>query len=189
MIGPLYATRRLQVVPAAEADLDALLGVYLSNPGTLAVTEGSGGEPGHYDRGMLERDLWMAELEPGRIAGALLLNQTGETVGAIDWVERHPQRDIPWLGLLMLHAGHQRCGLAREAVRGLVEHGRAAGWTALGAGCLADDARAAGFLAACGFGQTGRVDHRFAAGERSVSLWQAELEALGRGPEAGQVAG
>jgi hypothetical protein len=33
-----------------------VLDVYLSNPAYLELTEGSGGEPGRYDRGMLERD-------------------------------------------------------------------------------------------------------------------------------------
>ena len=108
MTQSVYETSRLRVVEAASVDLEALLEVYLSNPRTLAITEGSAGEPGRYDRGMLERDLWIAGMEPERTAAALMLSSSDEPVGAIDWVERHPERDIPWLGMLMLHADHQR---------------------------------------------------------------------------------
>jgi GNAT superfamily N-acetyltransferase len=163
------------VVEAASVDLEALLEVYLSNPRTLAVTEGSGGEPGRYDRGMLERDLWIAGVEPERTAAALVLSSSGEPVGAMDWVERHLERDIPWLGMLMLHADHQRQGLGREALEGLAAQGRSRGWPALGAGCLADDARARAFLTACGLVQTGETSHGFAAGTRPVALWWLEL--------------
>jgi len=185
----LFATRRLTAVPAAGCDLDALLEVYTSNPETLATTEGSAGEPGRYDRGMLERDLWMAELEPGRTAAALVLVESGRPVGAMDWLDVHPERGIPWLGMLMVHAAHQRRGLGREAAAGLAGHGREQGWERMGAGCLTGDARAEGFLAACGFAPAGRIDHRFAAGERSVSLWLLELQAVGGGPEGVQVGG
>ncbi|MGN6379366.1 MAG: GNAT family N-acetyltransferase [Gaiellales bacterium] len=183
----VFQTARMRAVPAAEADLDGLLAVYLSNPGTLALTEGSAGEPGHYDRGMLERDLWMAELDPQRTAAALELAETGEPVGAMDWIERHPERDIPWLGMLMVHANHHRHGLGWEAVDGLAELGRRRGWTTLGAGSLADDDRAAGFLHACGFEHTGDTPGRLAAGPRTIRLWRRELELLGGVPEHGQV--
>jgi RimJ/RimL family protein N-acetyltransferase len=168
---PVYETPRLQVVEAASVDLESLLEVYLSNPRTLAVTEGSAGEPGRYDRGMLERDLWIAGMEPERTAAALMLSSSDEPVGAMDWVERHPERDIPWLGMLMLHADHQRQGLGREALEGLAVHGRSRGWRAMGAGCLSDDSRAGAFLTACGFVRSGETSHQFAAGTRSVALW------------------
>jgi RimJ/RimL family protein N-acetyltransferase len=173
---PVYDTSRLRVVDAASVDLEALLEVYLSNPRTLAVTEGSAGEPGRYDRGMLERDLWIAGMEPERTSAALVLASSGEPVGAMDWVERHPERDIPWLGMLMLHADHQRQGLGREALEGLAVHGRSRGWKALGAGCLSDDGRARAFLTACGLAQTGETSHGFAAGTRPVALWRLGLE-------------
>ena len=175
MTQPVYETPRLRVVEAASVDIEALLEVYLSNPRTLAVTEGSAGEPGRYDRGMLERDLWIAGMEPERTAAALMLSSSDEPVGAIDWVERHPERDIPWLGMLMLHADHQRQGLGREALDGLAAHGRARGWKSLGAGCLSDDSRAAAFLTACGLMRTGETAHQFAAGTRRVALWWLEL--------------
>jgi RimJ/RimL family protein N-acetyltransferase len=161
--GPVFATARLEAVPAAEADLDALLEVFRSNPDTLAITEGSAGEPGRFDRGMLERDLWMAELEAGRTAAALIARDGGAVVGSIDWVERHPRRGVPWVGALLILAGRQRQGLGREALDGLAEHGRQQGWRALGAGALADDPRAVAFLEACGFAPQERVVHRFAA--------------------------
>ena len=175
MSGVVFATERLDAVPAADADLDRLLDVYRSNPDTLAVTEGSAGEPGRFDRGMLERDLWMAELEPGRTAAALVARAGAGVVGAIDWIERHPARGLPWVGALLIAAAHQRQGLGREALEGLAAHGRRLGWRSLGAGALADDPRAVAFLAACGFAESERVVHRVAAGDRSVVVMRREL--------------
>ena len=85
----MYATERLGVRGVEEADIDGLLAVYLSNPQVIAVTEGSAGEPGHYDRGMLERDLWMSELDEARHTAGLFLRDGGTCVGVIDWLERN----------------------------------------------------------------------------------------------------
>ena len=83
----MYATERLDVRGVEERDVDGLLGVYRSNPEVLALTEGSAGEPGRYDRGMLERDLWMSELDEARHTAGLFLRDGGACVGVIDWLE------------------------------------------------------------------------------------------------------
>jgi hypothetical protein len=41
-----FETERLVIRELREEDLEAVLPVYTSNPGYLALTEGSGGEPG-----------------------------------------------------------------------------------------------------------------------------------------------
>ena len=74
----MYATERLDVRGVEEADIDGLLAVYLSNPQVTAITEGSAGEAGHYDRGMLERDLWMSELDEARHTAGLFLRDGGK---------------------------------------------------------------------------------------------------------------
>jgi RimJ/RimL family protein N-acetyltransferase len=158
-----------------EADLDGLLGVYLSSPEVLAVTEGSAGEPGRYDRGMLERDVWMSQLDPLRHTHGLFLRGTGACVGVIDWIDEHPDDRCPWIGLVMVHAAHRRRGYAREAVSALAGHGRTAGWGRLRAAAIEGDAAATGLLRAAGMHEVDRRTGRFAAGERSLVVMELAL--------------
>ena len=85
---------------------------------------------------------------------------------------------------------HDRCrgttpGYGREAMAGLLAHKVNEGWTE--AGIAAVDDRCAGFLQACGFGETGTTRHRFAGGEREVRLFVRQLEAAGgAGEDRGQ---
>jgi RimJ/RimL family protein N-acetyltransferase len=172
---PVFRTERLRAEPAVECDMDALLEVYLSHPEVLELTEGSAGAAGHFDRGMLERDLAMADLDPEETAVALLAGE--RPVGVLVWRERHPERGIPWIGLCMIDAGVERRGYGREALAGLLAHGAGAGWREVGMGAV--DARCAGFLRSCGFTETGSTVHRFAGGEREVRLLVRQLEPPG----------
>jgi RimJ/RimL family protein N-acetyltransferase len=171
----MYATERLDVRGVAEADIDGLLAVYLSNPQVIAITEGSAGEAGHYDRGMLERDLWMSELDGARHTAGLFLRDGGTCVGVIDWLDRNPDDGTPWIGLVMVHGDHQRQGHGREAVLGLLDLGRTQGWTRVRAAAIADDAATRGLYEAVGMREVGRRSHAFAAGERSVAVLELEL--------------
>jgi RimJ/RimL family protein N-acetyltransferase len=171
----MFATERLDVRAVEEADLDALLAVYRSHPEVLAVTEGSGGEAGHYDRGMLERDLWMSELDSARHTAGLFLRADGACVGVLDWVDDGPNDGLPWVGLVMVHAAHARRGYGREALAGLMEHGRRAGWTRVRAAALADAPAAVALLASVGMHEIERRVSRFAAGERSIVVLEREL--------------
>jgi RimJ/RimL family protein N-acetyltransferase len=170
----MYVTERLDVRAVEEADVAGLLAVYLSNPQVIAVTEGSSGEAGHYDRGMLERDLWMSELDENRHTIGLFLREGGACVGVIDWVDRDDD-GIPSIGLVMVHGGHQRRGYGREAVRGLVAAGREAGWTRVRASALADDPATTSLYEAVGMRERDRRTAAFAAGERSVVVFELEL--------------
>jgi RimJ/RimL family protein N-acetyltransferase len=169
----MYATERLDVRGVEERDVDGLLGVYRSNPEVLALTEGSAGEPGRYDRGMLERDLWMSELDEARHTAGLFLRDGGACVGVIDWLE--PDAASPWIGLVMVHAEHQRRGYGREAVLGLIAAGREAGWTRVRATALAEDPATTGLYRAVGLREIDRRMSAFAAGERSVVVFELEL--------------
>jgi len=62
--GTQFETERLVIRDLREDDLEAVLPVYTSNPGYLALTEGSGGEPGRYDLDMLELDFVVAQMTP-----------------------------------------------------------------------------------------------------------------------------
>jgi RimJ/RimL family protein N-acetyltransferase len=170
----MYVTERLEVRGVEEADIDGLLGVYLSNPRVIAVTEGSAGEPGRYDRGMLERDLWISELDETRHTAGLFLRDGGTCVGVIDWVDRDPDGG-PSIGAVMVHAGYQRRGYGREAVLGLIGAVRAAGRTRLRAAALASDPATTGLYRAVGMREVGRRTAAFAAGERSVVVFELEL--------------
>lgn len=166
---------RLDVRGVEEADIDALLAVYLSNPQVIAVTEGSAGEPGHYDREMLERDLWMSELDEARHTAGIFLRDDASCVGVIDWLDLNPDDDSPWIGLVMIHGEHQRRGYGREAVVGLLEMGREQGWTRVRAAAIADDAATRGLYEAVGMRAIDRRSHAFAAGERSVVALELQL--------------
>jgi hypothetical protein len=141
----------------------------------LELTEGSAGAAGHFDRGMLERDLAMADLDPEETAAALIAGE--RTVGVLVWRERHPQRGLPWIGLCMIDAARERQGYGREALAGLLAHKAGEGWREVGMGAVDD--RCAAFLGSCGFDQTGATLHRFAGGEREVRLFARQLEPAG----------
>jgi hypothetical protein len=111
----VFETERLVVRPPEPDELQALLEVYASNPGYLALTEGSAGEPGRYDLGMLERDVTLAGLTPGRTLAGLFLRASGELAGVVDWMDENPEDRMPWIGLLMIRADRQHQGLATEA--------------------------------------------------------------------------
>jgi RimJ/RimL family protein N-acetyltransferase len=170
----MYVTERLDVRGVEEGDIDGLLEVYLSNPQVIAVTEGSAGEPGRYDRGMLERDLWMSGLDENRHTAGLFLRDGGTCVGVIDWVDRDVGSG-PSIGLVMVHAEHQRRGYAAEAMRGLIAAGRETGWTRVRASALADDPATTGLYEAVGMREVDRRRAAFAAGKRSVAVFELEL--------------
>ncbi len=77
--------------------------------------EGSAGERGRYDLGMLERDVALARMTPGRAMAGIFLRHSGEPVGVLDWMDENPSDGMPWVGLLMIRADRQRQGLATEA--------------------------------------------------------------------------
>lgn len=170
----MFTTERLDVREVEEADIDGLLEVYLSNPQVIAVTEGSAGEPGRYDRGMLERDLWMSELDETRHTAGVFLRDGGACVGVIDWVDPDAGGG-PSIGLVMVHAEHKRRGYGREALLGLIAAGRESGWTRVQASALADDPATTGLYNAVGMHEIGRRTTQLAAGERSVVVFELEL--------------
>jgi RimJ/RimL family protein N-acetyltransferase len=171
----IFETARLTAGEIAEADLDDVVAVHLSNPAYLELTEGSAGEPGRYDRGMLERDLALAGMTPGRHAAALRLRATGECTGVLDWMDENPSDGCPWLGLVMVHADHQRLGLATEAVGGLAAHGRRSGWARLREGVLEENTGGLALARRLGMREIDRRPHKIAAGERTLVVFELRL--------------
>jgi len=129
-------TQRLTVEPLGAEQLPEALDVYLSRPEYVRLVEGSAGEPGHFDLGMLERDWAIARITPGRVLAAIRMQETGELVGLLDWIDANPTDGVPWIGLVLVAPSHERRGYAREVVAGLIEQRN---WLRVRAGVSADN--------------------------------------------------
>jgi len=171
----VFETPRLTAAEVTEDDVSELLAVHLSNQAYLDLTEGSGGTPGAYDRGMLERDLAMSDMTPGRHTAVLRLRDGGACVGVLDWMDENQSDGLPWIGLVMVHGDHQRSGLAAESIRGLAEHGRAAGWTRLREGVIEGNEAGMAPALAVGMREVERRPHRIAAGDCELSVMELAL--------------
>jgi len=171
----VFETARLTAAEVTEEDVPELLDVYLSNPGYLELTEGSGGVAGAYDRGMLERDLAMSALTPGRHTAALRLRDDGACVGVLDWMDENPNDGAPWLGLVMIHADRQQQGLAAEAIAGLADHGRREGWTRLREGVIDGNDAGMALALATGMREVEHRAHRIAAGNCELAVMELAL--------------
>ena len=147
-------TPRLRIRDAEAADLPDLLPIYLSNPNFVRMNEGSRGAAGYYDLEMFQRDWWIYRMMPGGHVLGIYLKVTGDAVGQANFLEENPDDGMPWLGLLMIAAPHQRQGLGREAFEALAAHFRSTyGWQALRLGVLAPNTAALAFWQALGFEQ------------------------------------
>lgn len=171
---PLTTTRLVLDEPDDD-DLAGILEVALSNPDFLATHEGSGGEPGRYDLDMLARDLALAGVDPARHVLVIRDRDGGTVVGWADALDRHPRDDVPWIGLLELHADHQRRGLGREAAQALAESYRSQGESRLRLGVDDGNDRAAAFWRALGYEQVDRRERDSPGGRLGVDVLELRL--------------
>jgi RimJ/RimL family protein N-acetyltransferase len=163
-----FETERLVMTDVAEQDLDGLLDVALSNPQFTNSHEGSDGEPGRFDRDMLERDLAVAWIDPGR--HPLVLRRKSDPSQVVGWAEvldEHPHDHVPWIGLLEVHQQEQRSGYGREAVAAIVEWARANGASALRLGVDVGNTAAQAFWKSLDFRH---VDQRQRSGPSGTVL-------------------
>jgi GNAT superfamily N-acetyltransferase len=158
-----------------ETDLPRILEVVLSNPAFLATHEGSGGEPGAYDLGMLQRDLAVAEADPLRRALVIRDRADGAVVGWADLLDRHPRDEVPWIGLLELHADRQGTGLGREAADALAGWYRNQGVTRLRIGVDDGNDGAAAFWRALGYREVDRRERDSPLGRLGVDVLELSL--------------
>jgi RimJ/RimL family protein N-acetyltransferase len=141
---------RLRLRDAQPDDLPDLLPAYLSHPVYVAQNEGLQGQLGYYDLEMLQRD-WQVQRMLGAVMLGIYLKATGAAVGMAGYLLEH-EDGYPWLGALVIHADHQRQGLATEAFERLAEHFRAdLGWTALRLSVVERNVAGSAFFARLGF--------------------------------------
>jgi RimJ/RimL family protein N-acetyltransferase len=171
-------THRLTIAQAGPDDVDGLLAVALSNPAFLATHEGSGGEPGAFDRSMLERDLAVADLDPQRHS-LVLRRDDGEVVGWADVLDEHPRDGVPWIGLLEVRADVQRQGLGREAAKAVARWYGERGATAVRAGVDDGNEAAAAFWRSLGYRPVERRERPSPLGVLGVDVLELPLD----GPE------
>jgi RimJ/RimL family protein N-acetyltransferase len=165
-------TPRLAIRPLTEDDLEEALTVWSSNPDYTALTEGSGGEPGHYDLQMLQRDYAVAQLVPGRVFAALRERDSSELVGVIDWMYENPDDGEAWLGLIMIARSRQRRGFAHEAVSALAGHVAGTGRRRLRAAVIEGNAAGVSNIGALGFTEIDRRPTNTALGWRTAIVFE-----------------
>jgi RimJ/RimL family protein N-acetyltransferase len=168
-------TARLVLDEPSEADLPGMLAVALSNPAFLATHEGSAGEAGRYDIGMLARDLAVAQSDPERHALVIRRQEDGAVVGRAETLDAHPRDRVPWIGLLELHADVHGQGLGREAAEALADSYRARGETRLRLGVDDGNERAAGFWRALGYVKVDRRERDSPLGHLGVDVLEISL--------------
>lgn len=145
-------TERLVITEATEDDVDGLLAVASSNPGFTGHHDGAANQPGHIDRGTVERDLADAWSDPAR--HPLVIRDKTERDRVIGWadvLDEHPRDLVPWIGLLEVHQQEQRQGYGREAATALLGWARAQGATAVRLGVDEGNASAFAFWQTLGF--------------------------------------
>jgi GNAT superfamily N-acetyltransferase len=176
-MGLKLESQRLVMTEAAEDDVDGLLSVALSNPDFTGDHEASDGEPGRFDRDMLERDLAVAWVDPAR--HPLVLRAKEEPARVVGWAEvldEHPRDHVPWIGLLEVHQREQRSGYGREAVAALVDWARKRGAPALRLGVDEGNVRGLAFWQSMGFRHVEERDRVGPSGRIAVSVMELRLD-------------
>ena len=147
------ATARLRFAEATEDDLGELFAIHAGHPEYAALTEGSEGVSGHFDREMLERDWHLGTLDPARhqLIGRL---EDGRAAVWLDLLAENPNDGHPWIGLLMVERDLQRGGLGREAAH--AAEGLLGGGAAVRAGVIPANDGALAFWQRLGYAEVER---------------------------------
>jgi RimJ/RimL family protein N-acetyltransferase len=115
-------TERLRFLPLGESsDSDEVLPVFNSNPEWIAASNDYAGQ-GEWDRSDVEMHLWKESMRENSVAFLLRSLETEELIGLGGFLEPHPEREIPMIGLLLIHRSWQRRGLGTEAVEAMMEY-------------------------------------------------------------------
>ena len=74
-----------------------------------------------YDLESVTRYWEASTLDPERHVLLVVHKNTGIVIGLVDFVEQSPADGKPWIGLVMIHRGHQRRGFGTEAVHAVMD--------------------------------------------------------------------
>ena len=111
-------TERLTLSAATEADLPALLEVFVTNPTYTELVQG----PGGYSLDELQRDWYVAGLT-GRTMLAIRRVEDGAVIGAAEFMDEHPDGGEPgYLDLLLVRGDVQGQGYGSEVLGALLAH-------------------------------------------------------------------
>ena len=111
---------RLREVEAE--DLEDIYAVFESNPEFLALREDVAALSGGYDRAAVKSYWEGAMLEPQRHLLLVAEAESKVTVGLVDFVDQSPADGMPWIGLVIVHRAHQRCGVGSAALRAVATY-------------------------------------------------------------------
>ena len=148
-------TARYEVRPLAEADLPQLLALCLGNPLYYAHL----GEEVTLDS--LREDL--TALPKGKALGDKYffgLYDDGTLAAAIDLIDGYPERDVAYLGWLILAAERQGWGEGSRIVAELLGFLRAQGFRAVRLACMRGNPQSARFWEKNGFVPDGLASER-----------------------------
>lgn len=168
-------TERLVLDEPDDDDLPGMLDVALSNPAFLATHEGSGGQPGAFDVDRLARDLAVARDDPQRHPLVIREREGGTVVGWADILDQHPRDEVPWIGLLELHANDQGRGYGREAAHAIAAWYREQGATRLRIGVDDGNEGAAAFWRRLGYHPVDRRERDSPLGRLGVDVLELSL--------------
>lgn len=168
-------SNRLVIRELDGDDLSEVLPIFLSNPKQRELTEGSGGIVGQYDLSMLERD-WHIGQMMGRHMLGLYRKLEHVPVGIIDYLTENPSDGLPWIGVIEIHADHQRKGLAREAIEGFLEHFSAKyGWSCVRTGVPEENNPGRALAQALNFEPVKHVEKDSSNGRMTVVIFEKQL--------------
>lgn len=148
-------TWRYEVRPFTENDLPQLLTLCLGNPlyyahlGEEVTLDSLRGELIVLPKGKALCDKYFFGLYDG-----------GALVAAIDLIDGYPEREVAYLGWLILAAERQGCGVGTAIVQELTDFLRAQGFRALRLACVVGNPQSARFWEKNGFVPDGRSSER-----------------------------
>ncbi|MEY9931650.1 ribosomal protein S18 acetylase RimI-like enzyme [Catenulispora sp. GP43] len=134
-------------------ELAEIVAVYRTNP--VYFRAAGDYDPDHILASEVEADL---RDEVGTAGSEVLIarDESGEAVGVLCLLDRHPTDGHPWIGLLLVHGARHRQGLGRRLAALVEERYRAAGREGLRLAVLENNPSALAFWSALGWQEIDR---------------------------------
>ncbi len=123
-------TDRLRMEPLSDdGELADLQRVFNSNPDFIDASES--GRKREYGLGEVGLYLWQETVREDSTCLAIRQRDSGKLIECAAVLTPNPDDQVPWIGLLILDARHQRRGLGSEAVEALERSLADDGWSNL----------------------------------------------------------